>query len=235
MSLDTGDLPRIEGSGAKQTVGDTGKKVESWWGDDRLSFVLGEAELTGSTAAETAPEPPAGEDTPAEPEVNAVGLLFENSDFEKGDLTNWTAAGDAFNFQPTKGDNPTVRGRKSQPSQHQGEFWIGTFENYQGKAGQRPGRTQGDKPMGTLTSVPFEIKADKITFLVGGGKHKEREMVSLVVDGQTVMTATGKGHETLKPVTWDVSAYKGQTAQIVIKDEHKGGWGHINVDDFRYP
>ena len=63
-----------------------------------------------------------------------------------GNLTNWTATGNAFEFQPTKGDNPTARGRKSQPSQHQGDFWIGTFEKYQGKAKQRPGRTQGDKP-----------------------------------------------------------------------------------------
>ena len=67
-------------------------------------------------------------------------LLFENSDFEKGDLTNWTAVGTAFEFQPTKGYNPTARGR-NQPSRHQGEYWIGTFEKYHGKPELSPGQT----------------------------------------------------------------------------------------------
>ena len=235
MTLEMDDLPRIDGSGVKQTVRDTGKKVEAWWGEGTLSFIVGEAVGSGKDTAETTATAEIAEETSEEPDVSAIGHLFENSDFEMGNLTNWTADGDAFDFQPTKGDNPTARGRRSQPSQHQGEFWIGTFEKYQGGSNERVGGRQGDRPTGTLTSVPFEIKADKITFLVGGGKHKDREMVSLVVDGRIVMSATGKGNETLKPAFWDVSAFKGQTAQIVIKDEHKGGWGHINADDFRYP
>ena len=233
MTLDMSDLTPIPESGVQLNESDSGKQIEAWWDNETLSFTLGEVlsetevqvSASSSPVEETAPEPP----------VNATGLLFENSDFEMGDLTNWTADGNAFEFQPTKGDNPTARGRKFQPSQHQGDFWIGTFEKYQEKAKQRPGRTQGDKPTGTLTSVPFEIKADKILFRVGGGKHKDREMVYLVIDGQTVLSATGKGNETLEPVVWDVAAFKGQAAQIVIKDSHSGGWGHINVDDFRYP
>ena len=56
-------------------------------------------------------------------------LLFENSDFEKGDLTDWKAEGDAFACQPTKGDNPAARRRGA--SRHQGEFWIGTHDEYE--------------------------------------------------------------------------------------------------------
>ena len=171
-------------------------------------------------------------------DVSAVGsidqyLLFENSDFENGDLANWTATGNAFDFQPTKGDNPTARKRR-QPSKHQGEFWIGTFEKYQGMAGQRPGQNQGDRPTGTLKSVAFEVLGDNITFLVGGDKRLESEYVALVVDGQEVLKASGTQSESMTRHTWDVSAYKGKSAQILISDQLSTGWGHINADDFKY-
>ncbi len=54
-----------------------------------------------------------------------------NNDFEKGDLTDWEKTGTAFDFQPTYGDNPTARNR-NQPSQHQGDWWLGLYEKYQG-------------------------------------------------------------------------------------------------------
>lgn len=234
MTLDMNDLTPIPSSGVKLNKFDSGKKIDAWWDNETLSLTLGQVPPETEEQASIVTPSPVEETEPESP-MNATGLLFDNSDFEMGNLTNWTADGNAFEFQPTKGDNPTARGRKSQPSKHQGEFWIGTFEKYQGKAKQRPGRTQGDKPTGTLTSVLFEIKADKISFLVGGGKHKDREMVNLVIDGQTILSATGKRKETLKPAVWDVASFKGQIAQIVIKDSHSGGWGHINVDDFRYP
>src|SRR5687768_2341502 len=51
-----------------------------------------------------------------------------NLDFEAGDLRDWTASGDAFNKQPVRGDLVAKR-RGDQRSNHQGEFWIGGFEN----------------------------------------------------------------------------------------------------------
>ncbi len=237
MALDINDVTRLDPSGAEQMVSQSSKMINAWWDEDTLSFTLGDDAMadanTEQAASSAESETIAGE--PSGKPVHEPGILFENSDFEMGDLTNWTAEGDAFDFQPTKGDNPTARGRVTQPSQHQGEFWIGTFEKYQGKAKQKLGGRQGDRPKGTLTSIPFEITGDQIAFLVGGGKHKDREMVSLLVDGEAALNATGKGNETLKPVVWDVSAYKGKEAQIIIKDAHTGGWGHINADDFRYP
>ncbi len=165
--------------------------------------------------------------------IAGPGPLFENSDFEMGDLTNWTATGNAFDFQPTKGDNPTAR-KRMQPSKHQGEFWVGTYEKYQGEAGQRPGQTQGDRPTGTLTSIPFEVVGDRITFLAGGNNNQESEYVALVVEGKEVLKGSGKRSETMERHVWDVSAYKGKTAQIVISDHSSMSWGHINADDFRF-
>ncbi len=70
-------------------------------------------------------------------------------DFENGDLRGWQASGTAFRFQPTLGDNPTARGR-GMPSNHKGRYWIGTYEMYQGRPGQRSGEIQTDKPQGEL-------------------------------------------------------------------------------------
>ena len=163
----------------------------------------------------------------------AVGLLFANSDFENGDLTNWTASGTAFLYQPTKGDNPTAR-RRNQPSNHQGEFWIGTYEKYQGADAQKPGQVQRDKPTGTLTSIPFQIEGERITFHIGGGKRPKSVYVALLVDDREVLKASGNNSESMKRHVWDVSSYQGKTARVLICDQCGTGWGHINADNFRY-
>ncbi|WP_120522780.1 GH32 C-terminal domain-containing protein [Arthrobacter celericrescens] len=56
--------------------------------------------------------------------------------------------------------------------------------------------------------------------------------VNLVVNGQTVRTATGGNTEHLAWTAWDVSAFKGSQATIRIVDNNRGGWGHILADEF---
>jgi hypothetical protein len=153
-------------------------------------------------------------------------------DFETGDLGGWTRSGTAFDFQPTLGDNPTARHR-GQPSKHQGKYWIGGYEKFQGFRGQRPGEIQGDGPQGTLTSRPFTVPAGKLSFLVGGGSSFQTRVELLASNGM-VFHATGRNNETMHRVTWDLTPYAGQTGQIRIVDEASGGWGHINADDFNF-
>lgn len=63
-------------------------------------------------------------------------------DFECGCLSGWTVSGGAFKFQPTLGDN--VRARDpNQRSGHEGNYWIGSYENYTSKAGT-PGAAVGE-------------------------------------------------------------------------------------------
>ena len=100
---------------------------------------------------------------------NAAPVQFTH-DFETGDLTGWTKTGTSFDFQPTFGDNPTARNR-GQPSQHQGDWWIGCYEKFQNKKGDVAGAVQGDGPLGTLTSIEFKIVGSTINFLVGAGNH----------------------------------------------------------------
>ena len=162
-----------------------------------------------------------------------------NNDFETGDLTDWEKTGTAFDFQPTWGDNPTARNR-NQPSQHQGEWWLGLFEKYQGpdkgaELGQSAGDVQGDGPTGELTSIEFKIVGDTMNFLIGGGNHPWGDAspccVNLVINEEVELSATGNATETMSRKEWDVSDLKGKTAQIVVVDNNGGGWGHPNFDD----
>ncbi|MDE0427920.1 hypothetical protein F4Y59_07830 [Candidatus Poribacteria bacterium] len=172
--------------------------------------------------------------------VNLASAKTFNNDFETGDLTDWEADGEAFDFQPTWGDNPTARNR-GQPSEHQGDWWLGLYEKYQGpdkgkKLGQNPGATQGDGPQGTLTSIEFTIVGKTMNFLIGGGNHPWKDdpapcSVNLEIDGKVVLTSTGNNTETMARVEWDLSGFDGETAQIVVVDNNSGGWGHPNFDD----
>ena len=154
---------------------------------------------------------------------------FENCDFEQGSLFNWTAEGTAMANQPTKGDNTSARGNNR--SNQQGQYWIGTYENYNGVVGN-PGDVQGDSPVGSLVSVNFTITKPYLSFRVGAGSDSALVGVSLIHSGGETLLGTGADNETMRGVVADVSAFMGQSVQIKIFDNSSGGWGHINADDF---
>jgi fructan beta-fructosidase len=160
-------------------------------------------------------------------------LLFENSDFEKGGLENWTTEGEAFKSQPTFDDNIWLRKRGN--AKMQGRFWVGTYENRHSEL-DHPGRIQGDQLTGRLISKPFIIKHRKISFLIGAGDITPRTSVVLRIEGKDVIVALHSGmptdSESMERMLWDVSPYRGKQAQIIIIDEAIGPWGHINVDNF---
>ena len=163
------------------------------------------------------------------PKAPKDGTELFTHDFEEGNLRGWTTTGEAFNFQPTLGDNPSARHR-GQPSYHQGKYWIGTYEKYQGHEGEKAGAIQGDGPQGTMTSAEFVIDMKRISLLVGGGANPKTRL-ELIVNGKSVFQAHGQDNESMERVVWDVSAYMGQKARIRAVDEDSTGWGHINFDD----
>jgi sucrose-6-phosphate hydrolase SacC (GH32 family) len=161
----------------------------------------------------------------------ATEPLFENSDFEKGTLENWTATGDAMTEQPTKGDQMAVRKRGS--NKIQGEYWVGTMEKYDGKTG-RPGGRRGDAPKGRLVSRGFTITRPYINFRIGGGTDYGAVGVGLIVDGRELMgSANLMPSEKLAPISLDMRAHWGARAQIVIFDDSDKPRGFISADDFR--
>ena len=140
------------------------------------------------------------------------------ADFEGSDYGRWLAAGDAFGAVPAHG---TMPGQQAVTG-FEGRGLVNTFLG-------------GDKATGTLTSPEFTIERRFINLLVGGGRNAGETCVNLVVDGQTVATATGTAttgadDEHLSWRTWDVSRLAGKRARIVIIDHHTGDWGHVNVD-----
>lgn len=144
-----------------------------------------------------------------------------NFDFETGTLKDWSADGEAFMGQPVKGDVVFAR-RSDMRSLHQGQHWAGSFEGH------------GDKPQGTLTSVPFQLTHPWATLLIAGGQYPETG-VEIVEVGKTEALARvhGDDTETLKRVAVDLSRHVGKRVQIRLVDKHSGGWGHVNFDDFR--
>lgn len=136
------------------------------------------------------------------------------ADFEGGSYpSGWTRTGTAFAATPATG---TLTGQ-SAVSGYLGDALANSFNG-------------GDGPTGSLVSPFFTVDRTYISFLVGGGNLPGLAEVRLVIGGSTVLAATGENSEQLRWVTWNVSAYAGQTAQIQVVDNATGGWGHILAD-----
>jgi len=144
-------------------------------------------------------------------------------DFEHETYGNWSVTGTAFGSGPVE---------------------ISKVPDYQGDLGGRGRRAVNshasapantvegrDAATGTLTSPPFKIERDYITFLIGGGAHKGRTCMNLVVEDRTVLSATGRNNNHMQPMTWDVRRWAGRGARLEIVDRETGGWGNIGVDD----
>ena len=147
-----------------------------------------------------------------------------NLDLEAGSLQGWTADGPAFEQQPIRGEIDENRGPGSgKKSEHTGEFWIGGYERL------------GDEPQGTLVSDPFEVTHPFASFLIGGGNHRETRVELVRADNQEVVFAvSGENRENLRPVIVNTEPFMGQRIFIRLIDQHSGGWGHVNFDDFRF-
>jgi sucrose-6-phosphate hydrolase SacC (GH32 family) len=131
------------------------------------------------------------------------------ADFET-DYSGWTTNGTAFGDGPSH-PNTDVTGFEGQ----------GVADSF--------GR--GDADTGTLTSPEFEINADFLSFLIGGGSHDGQAGINLLVDGKVVRSATGNNSANLEKQTWDVREFRGKTAKVELFDQYdKDDWGHVIID-----
>lgn len=83
---------------------------------------------------------------------------------------------------------------------------------------------------GTLTSPEFTIQQPHIGFLIAGGNEAGKTAAQLVINGEVVREATGDRSLACARVHWDVSALRGENAQIRLLDDATGEWGFIAVD-----
>ncbi len=164
-------------------------------------------------SAEALPTPPAPAKRP--------DIVFD--DFERATYDRWTTTGTAFGAGPIE---------------------TGKIPGYQGDVGAHGKRTVNshatapggdvgakDSATGTLTSKPFVIERNFITFLIGGGAHQGKTCVNLRIDDKVVLSATGKNDNRMQPHSLDVRRWAGQTARLQVVDDDSGGWGNIGLDD----
>ncbi len=173
--------------------------------------------VVGSLAvALFAAEPPA----PLKP-LGANGQPL-NLDFESGTLQDWTATGDAFDQQPTKGDTVSAR-RGDMKSGHQGQHWLGGFE------------AKGDAGTGTLTSASFKVTQPWASFLLAGGstdKSRVEVVLKNAAKDLVIFKISGVESETLKRAVVDLQPHQGKEIFVRVFDEGKAAWQHVNFDDF---
>ncbi|MFT5127188.1 MAG: quinoprotein glucose dehydrogenase [Rhodothermales bacterium] len=136
------------------------------------------------------------------------------ADFEASDFDAWTVTGSAF------GPGPAANvGRQKAIKGIRGKTLANSFHG-------------DDKATGTLSSPPFTIAGEAITFFIGGGNHPGQTCVKLLVADKIVRSATGNNKNDLRPVAWDVRELAGKEAFIRIVDSHAGRWGFVSADHF---
>lgn len=170
----------------------------------------------GFTALVCSAEPIKAESIAAQPD-----LLFD--DFEKTTYKGWTVEGSAFGKGPV---------RMADIPDYQGDV-HGIGERVVNSHASAPGQNVGEKDghTGILTSSPFTIQRKYITFLIGGGAHKELTCVNLLINDKIIGSVTGKNNNRMERTIFDVQKYNGQTARLQIVDNYGQGWGNIGVDE----
>lgn len=154
-----------------------------------------------------------------------------NVGFERGNLNDWKAQGDAFkNPLFTRAD-----------SIHK----LNTKIGFDGDYFVSSGGTKDSEKTGTLTSVPFTVIHPFASFKVSGGAMEETrvELVS-TDDGEVIFKTTGQGRTNMQPVVVDLTNYLDKEIFIRIIDNETGlspipyigpdELAHISFDDFLF-
>ncbi|MBL7153215.1 MAG: hypothetical protein ISS79_05825 [Phycisphaerae bacterium] len=156
-----------------------------------------------------------------EVEPKRPDIVFEN--FEKPTYEGWTVTGTAF------GPGPILKSKMpdyQDVGAIQGKRLVNSHNVRSGEDVRA-----GDAHKGTLTSKTFTIERKYINFLIGGGGHKGKTCVNLLIDGKVVRTATGKNNNRVGAGYWEVSEFEGKKAQIQVVDDYSEGWGNIGLDE----
>ncbi|HSG29324.1 MAG TPA: family 43 glycosylhydrolase, partial [Candidatus Krumholzibacterium sp.] len=150
---------------------------------------------------------------------------------------DWTIlGGNAFDHQPVFGDPWLYRGIDSVSAGHEGNWWIGTAECFDGPMmGRLPGDSQGDGPVGAIRSGTFTVTGRSMRLLVGGGDYPGECYVALcdASGGDIIYSETGRMTETMDERIWDLEPLRGRSVYIEIVDGSSAAFGHINVDGIK--
>jgi hypothetical protein len=139
-----------------------------------------------------------------------------NLNFETGDLSDWTATGDAFASPLINADPSPI---------HDKDMTIG----FEGKNFLSSGGTVNYKLTGTLTSVPFAVTQPYASFMVSGGALQDTRVEIVLADTKKVVfQSTGQGRANLQPVVVDLRKYLNKNIFVRIIDKETGTFRTIN-------
>lgn len=148
-------------------------------------------------------------------------ILFD--DFERESYAPWTATGTAFGSGPVEAERmPEYQGKVGA----QGRRLVNSHAS-------APASDVGarDAAVGRLTSRPFVIERDYLNFLIGGGAHRGKTCLNLLIEDRVVMSATGANNNQLRARSWDVRSWAGRTARLELVDAEPGPWGNVGLDE----
>jgi putative membrane-bound dehydrogenase-like protein len=154
-----------------------------------------------------------------------------NLGFERGNLSDWKASGEAF-------QDPLFTGTSSL---YETDSKIG----FDGDYFLSSGGTTNYKLKGDLTSVPFKVTHPFASFKISGGALADTRVELILEETKEVIyKSSGQGRTTLQPVVVDLKEYLNKDILIKIVDNETGTspipyigddkMAHISFDDFRF-
>ncbi|MGC5224937.1 GH32 C-terminal domain-containing protein [Micromonospora sp. DT81.3] len=172
--------------------------------DDYINLLVGGGRHPHVTGSQLSNDPPAGRTV----------FDFELPEGQTLADSGWEITGD-FASEPRR--NPSTAG---------GDHFLGAKRLNTWEGGPR-----GDDNVGLMTSPVFALDGDFVSFLIGGGKRADGSLqAELVIDGEVVRAQTGPESGQLNWRSWDVSEFAGSQAQLRVRDEATGGFGHLTFD-----
>ena len=169
------------------------------------------------------------ESLPSEIHSEKEAIVFE--DFESGSYKRWKASGEAM------GDSPVIKGEEGFSEEGQlGDYYVSSsntrnLEDKSNKSIYAFGRIlPSDAFTGTLTSEPFTITHNYITFLMAGGYHPGQTALNLLIDDEVESSVTGNNTTVFEQRFMDVRNYIGKKARLQIVDAFDGSWGSVAID-----
>lgn len=165
-------------------------------------------------------QPPAEKDKPATilqpllpvlPNGEVVVAEFEDPNAHKA--AGWTNEGAAFQGDLAAGTR-TMRRRV-------GPFQGAAFLTTHGKS---------ESEVGRLLTPPIPLELDFLVVTMSGGRIPQRVGVNVRIGDEIVRSATGNNNDSFETVALDVREFRGRMARVELIDQHRGIWGHLNVD-----
>ena len=153
------------------------------------------------------------------PVVQKPDITFEEWNNEK--YTGWTTDGNTFGNGPIK---------KTAIPGYQGDVGGDTERVVNSHAtASGSDAASRDSATGTLTSKKFIIERKFINFWIGGGNHKNKTCLNVIVDGKVVRSVTGMNDNKMTLQSINVNDMQGKEACIKVVDAETGAWGNIGV------